>query len=166
MDTMRGNLSDHNSSEDDGMDYDRGDDEVARELPPAAIGQDERRMQVRAYNFWASLLVDRNLPSIEDLDPQNLPDFGPHSVLLDFSCGIEDPAIVFLGDKLAGECGASGKIENLSDVPSRSLLSRITDHHLQIIANQAPDRFRGGIRQPARRGDHVSRHPAALFQRQ
>ena len=98
-------------------------------------------MQVRAYNFWASLLVDRNLPSIEDLDPQNLPDFGPHSVLLDFSSGIEDPAIVFLGEKLAGECGASGKIENLSDVPSRSLLSRITDHHLQIIANQAPIGF-------------------------
>ena len=141
MDTMRGNLSGHNSSEDYGMDYDRGDDDVARELPPVAIGQDERRMQVRAYNFWASLLVDRNLPSIEDLDPQNLPDFGPHSVLLDFSSGIEDPAIVFLGEKLAVECGASGKIENLSDVPSRSLLSRITDHHLQIIANQAPIGF-------------------------
>lgn len=141
MDTLRGNLSGYSSSEDDGTNYDRGEDENYRELPPAAIGQDERRMQVRAYNFWASLLTDRILPSIEDLDPQNLPDFGPHSVLLDFSCGIDDPAIVFLGEKLAAECGASGPIGKLSDVPSRSLLSRITDHHLQIIANQAPIGF-------------------------
>ena len=41
MDTFRGNLSGHNSSDDDGMDYDRGDDEAVRELPPVAIGQDE-----------------------------------------------------------------------------------------------------------------------------
>jgi hypothetical protein len=141
MDTLRGNLSGYMSSEDDGTNYDRGEEENYRELPPAAIGQDERRMQVRAYNFWASLLTDRNLPSIEDLDPENLPDFGPNSVLLDFSSGIEDPAIVFLGDKLAAECGTTGPIAKLSDVPSRSLLSRITDHHMQIIANQAPIGF-------------------------
>ena len=45
---------------------------------------------------------------------------------------------VFLGSKLAAECGTDGPINKLSDVPSRSLLSRITDHHMQIIANQAP----------------------------
>ncbi len=141
MDTLRGNLSGYSSPDDDGPSYDRGEEENYREMPPAAIGQDERRMQVRAYNFWASLLTDRNLPSIEDLDPDNLPDFGPNSVLLDFSCGIDDPAIVFLGDRLAAECGTVGPIARLSDVPSRSLLSRITDHHLQIIANQAPIGF-------------------------
>ncbi len=141
MDTLRGNLSGYTSPEDHGTNYDRGEEENYRELPPAAIGQDERRMQVRAYNFWASLLTDRNLPSIEDLDPQDLPDFGPNSVLLDFSSGIDDPAIVFLGDKLAAECGTTGPIGKLSDVPSRSLLSRITDHHMQIIANQAPIGF-------------------------
>ena len=141
MDTLRGNLSGYSLPGDNSGDYDRGEDETGREPPPAAIGQDERRMQVRAYNFWASLLVDRSLPSIEDLDPHNLPDFGPHSVLLDFSCGIEDPAIVFLGDKLAAECGNGSPIGKLSDVPTRSLLSRITDHHLQIIANQAPIGF-------------------------
>ena len=33
----------------------------------AAIGNDERRMHVRAYNYWASLLNGRDIPSIEDL---------------------------------------------------------------------------------------------------
>ena len=41
----------------------------------AAIGTDERRMHVRAYNHWVSLLEGRDFPSIEDLDPANVEDF-------------------------------------------------------------------------------------------
>ncbi len=140
MDTLRGNFSDRDSF-DGGHDSGYHEDEAVRELPPSIIGQDERRMQVRAYNFWASMLDKRNFPSIEDLDPQNLPDFGPYSVLLDFTAGIENPAIQFLGAKLAEECGTDSSIAQLSDVPSRSLLSRITDHYMQILANQAPIGF-------------------------
>ena len=126
---------------DDQRDYELGDEDTAREAPPSPVGQDERRMQVRAYNHWASQLGDYNFPAIEDLDPESLTDFGPYSVLLDFTAGIEDPAIQYLGDKLAAECGAEEGFEKLSDVPSRSLLSRITDHYMQILANQAPIGF-------------------------
>ena len=137
MDTLRGTfetvdgLRDHESGEDDG-----------RESPPAAIGQDERRMQVRAYNHWASLLGSRNFPSIEDFDADDLPEFGPYSVLLDFTSGIENPGIAYLGELLAAECdvGTVG-LRALSDVPNRSLLTRITDHYMQILANQAPIGF-------------------------
>ena len=52
-----------------------------------SIGSDERRMQVRAYNFWVAMLGNRVYPSIEDLDPEQAGDFGPHSVLLDFTAG-------------------------------------------------------------------------------
>ncbi len=141
MDMLRGNFSGQDLPGGDDFDYDDAEDETGRELPPSSIGTDERRMQVRAYNFWASLLLDRSFPSIEELDPETLPDFGPFSVLLDFTSGIEDPAVIYLGNKLAGECGTQGPITKLSDVPSRSLLSRITDHYLQIIANQAPIGF-------------------------
>lgn len=140
MDTLRGNFGSTDFS-DDSVDFDLGEDENVRDLPPAAIGQDERRMQVRAYNHWASMLGDRTFPAVEELDPKNLEDFGPYSVLLDFSLGIEDPAVQFLGDELAAECGSNGRIERLSDVPARSLLSRITDHYMQILANQAPIGF-------------------------
>jgi hypothetical protein len=136
MDNLRGHFSDDGSN---GPDF--GDDETGRELPPLAIGQDERRMQVRAYNLWASLLDDRQFPSVDQLDAENLPDFGPFSVLLDFTGGIEDPSIRYLGDELAEECGGGGPIRRLSDVPSRSLLTRITDHYMQILANQAPIGF-------------------------
>ncbi|GAA4047772.1 PAS domain-containing protein [Parerythrobacter jejuensis] len=138
MDTLRGNFG---SFEEDSLNDDYGEDDISREAPPSPVGQDERRMQVRAYNHWASLLQDRNFPSIEDLAPDELPDFGPYSVLLDFTSGIENPAIHYLGDQLATECGAEAPIETLDDVPSRSLLSRITDHYMQILANQAPIGF-------------------------
>jgi hypothetical protein len=140
MDTYRGNFVDRDFG-DEAPGYEYGEDEAVREAPPSPVGQDERRMQVRAYNHWASLLADRNFPSVEDLDPDALPDFGPYSVLLDFTAGIENPAIHFLGDELAAECGAGEGIETLDDVPSRSLLSRITDHYMQILANQAPIGF-------------------------
>ncbi|MGL4312931.1 MAG: PAS domain-containing protein [Sphingomonas sp.] len=105
------------------------------------IGTDERRMQVRAYNYWVSLLDGRAYPAIADLNPENIADFGPHSVLLDFTDGIEDPSIRYLGSVLREECGMVGEDVRISQVPGRSLLSRLTDHYLQIIANRAPIGF-------------------------
>ncbi|MEO9599034.1 hypothetical protein [Parasphingorhabdus sp.] len=116
------------------------DDDGAVEAPPA-IGQDERRMHVRAYNFWAGLLGERQFPSVEDLSPESDDDFGPNSVLLDFTSDVENPAIQFLGRALREECDIESSIASIEDVPGRSLLSRITDHYLQIIANQAPIGF-------------------------
>lgn len=138
MDSLRGFDSDMLG--DDGQDsaYDP-DPPVAQPKPD--IGSDERRMHVRAYNHWVSLLQGRAYPSIEDLDPANIADFGPHSVLLDFSRGIEDPAIAFLGRALREECALDVDTTMISQVPSRSLLSRLTDHYLQIIANRAPIGF-------------------------
>jgi hypothetical protein len=117
------------------------DEQGAVAAPPPPIGQDERRMQVRAYNFWASLLDQGQFPPVQSLLDGQLPDFADHSVLLHFDSGIEDPAIPFLGQVLADECEAGGPLRRLSDIPGRSLLSRITDHYLQIIANQAPIGF-------------------------
>jgi len=145
MDTLRSNSRAYEPSssdiEDAALDEDCAQDEPC-EAPPPAIGTNERRMQVRAYNFWASQLADRNFPSIADLRPDDVGDFGCNAVLLDFSKGSEDPRIGYLGAELAKECDVGGKeISRLSDVPSRSLLSRITDHYMQILANQAPIGF-------------------------
>lgn len=106
-----------------------------------AIGVDERRMHVRAYNYWCSLLDGRDYPSIEDLEPGDIDDFGPHSVLLDFTEGVDDPATPYIGTAIRTECGLESDIKHISDVPGRSLLSRLTDHYMQIIANRAPVGF-------------------------
>ncbi len=136
MDTQRSSF---------GTDGGQSLDDPGAEAPgieaPPLVGQDERRMHVRAYNHWARLLAGRSFPSIEALDVDSLGDFGPHSVLLDFTSGIENPALTFVGDALARECALDGDVQYIADVPRRSLLSRLTDHYLQIIANRAPIGF-------------------------
>src|SRR3954466_15043549 len=134
MDSLRafGEEADYSPSADE--------DEAAIEAPPE-IGTDERRMHVRAYNYWVSLLDGKAYPSVKDLDPHSLDDFGPNSVLLDFSEGDEDAKVAWLGPALRLECDLVGDIRRISDVPKRSLLSRLTDHYMQIIANQAPIGF-------------------------
>lgn len=142
MDNLHGQFPGYDGPSDDpNPGPNSGEEDEARDVPPASIGRDERRMQVRAYNFWASMLDDRQLPAIEGLKPETLSDFGPFSVLLDFSQGIENPGVSYLGERLGAECGADGAIRSLADVPPRSLLSRITDHYMEILANQAPIGF-------------------------
>ena len=107
----------------------------------AAIGADERRMHVRAYNHWVSLLDGRDYPSIEDLDPASITDFAPNSVLLDFTGGRDNPATPYIGAAIRAECDIADDVTQIDKVPSRSLLSRLTDHYMQIIANRAPVGF-------------------------
>ncbi|PKP87805.1 MAG: hypothetical protein CVT78_05705 [Alphaproteobacteria bacterium HGW-Alphaproteobacteria-17] len=128
MDGMRGLLAGSHDQDDAAIDA------------PASVGVDERRMQVRAYNYWASLLADRAYPSVEDLDLEGA-DFGAHSVLLDFTAGVENPGIAFLGERLREESQIGDDVHYISQIPGRSLLSRLTDHYLQIIANRAPIGF-------------------------
>ena len=134
--------------------HDRLEDGQAAVTPPPAakadpataeplfdLGGDERRMHVRAYNHWVSLLKGRACPLIEDLDPAGIADFGAHGVLLDFAGDVTDPGVRFLGRALRDECGLETGIARVAEVPARSLLSRLTDHYLQIIANKAPIGF-------------------------
>jgi hypothetical protein len=125
---------------DEQPDYGSAEEDGGIEVPPD-IGLDERRMHVRAYNYWVSLLDGRPYPSIRDLEPDTLGDFGPNSVLLDFSEGDEDPQVSWLGHALREECDLLGEVRRISAVPKRSLLSRLTDHYMQIIANKAPIGF-------------------------
>jgi hypothetical protein len=125
---------------DEQSDYGVAEDDGGIEVPPE-IGLDERRMHVRAYNYWVSLLDGRAYPSTKALDPEALGDFGPNSVLLDFSDGSDDPKVAWLGDALREECDLIGDVRRISEVPKRSLLSRLTDHYMQIIANKAPIGF-------------------------
>jgi len=106
---------------------------------PPAVATDERRLQVRAYNRWIALLRGRAYPSIEDIYADT-GGFGDYGVVLDFSAGPANPGVVYLGAALREECGVE-EVRSVADVPSRSLLSRLTDHYLQIIANRAPIGF-------------------------
>ncbi|MXO49409.1 hypothetical protein GRI69_14220 [Erythrobacter vulgaris] len=117
------------------------DDGAHSNPPPSPVGQDERRMQVRAYNHWSSLLGSESLPHIEDLEPEFLGDFGPYSVLLDFSTGSTTPTIQFMGKELSRECRLGDAIETLQEIPRDSLLSKIAENYLDVVSAQAPVSF-------------------------
>ena len=114
------------------------DDELA---PANAIGTDERRMHVRAYNYWVSLLDGRPFPTRDDIDLTLGGDFADHSVLLDFRDGVDEPRVPHIGALLQAECGVTSSLDTVAAIPPRSLLSRLTDHCLQIIANRSPIGF-------------------------
>ena len=139
MDGFHGNFLDRIAAAQGSDDW-NDEDEIGVELP-VIIAQDDRRMQVRAYNHWAGLLGDRALPAIGDLRLDQMPDFAPYAVVLDFSDGMDNPAVAFVGDKLAAECGTTRAIQRLTDAPEQSLLARITGHYGQIHHNQAPIGF-------------------------
>lgn len=106
----------------------------------APVGR-ERRMNVRAYNYWASLLDGRNFPSVVDLEPDRIETFRDNSILLDFSRDPERPAMRYVGKSLREECGLRPGETRPEQIPGRSMLSRLTDHYLEIIANRAPIGF-------------------------
>ncbi|MBB3909718.1 hypothetical protein [Sphingomonas desiccabilis] len=109
--------------------------------PQRMVGGDERRMHVRAYNHWISLLKGRAYPTIEELDPASAGDFGPHGVLLDFSHDDAEPRIRFIGHAVREECGVTSGILRIADVPQNSLLARLTEQYPQILASGAPIGF-------------------------
>ena len=91
-------------------------------------------------------------------------DFSGHSVLLDFTCGRDNPAIALYRRRDPRRMRRSATTSaTIADVPSRSLLSRLTDHYMQIIANRAPIGFEAEFDNPARRDHLLSRHPDALL---
>ena len=88
-----------------------------------------------------------------------------NSVLLDFTCGRDNPAIPYIGAAIREECGLDEDTRTIADVPSRSLLSRLTDHYMQIIANRAPIGFEAEFANQREQNDLLSRHPDAFFVR-
>ena len=115
-------------------------DEPCMDLPPM-IGTDERRMHVRAYETWLSLLDGRDYPAIGDLDPDGLGEFGPYSVLLDFSADRANPSISYLGSALREEGEIGPDVRGVTDVPPRTIMARLTEHYSEILDNRAPVGF-------------------------
>ncbi|MEX6725526.1 hypothetical protein [Parapedomonas caeni] len=116
-------------------------DDPLFEPPPVLPQADERRMNVRAYNYWTSILRGRTFPSVLDLEPGRIEEFRDKSLLLDFSRDPERPMLRYIGRDLREECGISLAEARPEDVPGRSLISRLTDHYLEILANRAPIGF-------------------------
>jgi hypothetical protein len=133
MDSRHDHASDFGLSE--------ADESFAPDGQAASAGAEERRMQVRAYNHWAALLDGRELPSIDDLEDTDLTAFADNSLLIDFTSGLDNPALSYVGAAIRDESGLGETAEPFTQVPARSLLSSVIRHCPMMIADRAPFGF-------------------------
>lgn len=108
-----------------------------------AIGADDRRMHVRAYNFWLSVLNGHSIPLVSDFDPAAIADFGQHSFLLDFRENPHNPKISFLGYALRNLDKLTYHVNHISDAPEGSLIGHMatTPHFAAVIEQKGPVGF-------------------------
>ena len=100
----------------------------------------EPRLQLRAYQHWLALTGDAALPPVAALDLE-APGFADHGLLLRFRPGGGKPALDHVGEALCEECGLERRPRSLDHIPARSILSRLTDHWLQVVAARLPVGF-------------------------
>lgn len=81
----------------------------------------ERRKHASVFNYWLSIRGKRQFPAIRDLDPLEISDAGPFSMLMEMIGGGEDAEIRHIGHAIRAGVEAS----RISEVPAPSLLSCI-----------------------------------------
>lgn len=107
-------------------------DSVAAEILLSSfksISAPERRRHATIFNYWLSIRGDRQFAPIRDLDPLEISDAGPCSVLLEMIGGGEDGEIRHLGEAIK----AGVEADKISEAPNPSLLSCIANK-LPIVA--------------------------------
>jgi len=93
------------------------------------IAAAERRKHASVFNYWLSIRRDRQFPPIRDLDPLEISDAGPFSILLEMIGGGEDAEIRHLGQALKN----GTDVDKIGEAPNPSLLSCIASR-LPIVA--------------------------------
>src|SRR5690349_25101195 len=81
----------------------------------------ERRKHAIVFNYWLSIRGERQFPPIRDLDPLEISDAGPFSLLFEMIGGGEDAEIRHIGHAIKAGIDA----EKVSQAPNPSLLSCI-----------------------------------------
>ena len=94
-----------------------------------SIDAAERRRHASVLNYWLSIRGDKDVAPIRDLDPLEISDAGPNSLLLELIGGGEDADIKHRGDALLPHAGH----DRLSQAARPSLLACIAGK-LAIVA--------------------------------
>ena len=94
-----------------------------------SIDAAERRRHASVLNYWLSIKGDKDVAPIRDLDPLQISDAGPNSLLLELIGGGEDAEVKHHGAALAEHVGA----DRLSQAPRPSLLTCVANK-LAIVA--------------------------------
>jgi hypothetical protein len=93
------------------------------------IGDADRARHASVLEYWLSIRGNRELPPLRDLDPLEISDAGPDSVLLELIGGGEDATIRYIGAVLK----PAAEVEHIAEAPRSSILASIAKK-LSIVA--------------------------------
>lgn len=102
-----------------------------------SIGEEERCRHAAVVDYWLSIRGDRDFPTIRDLDPLQISDAGPCSMLLELIDSGEDAAIRHIGETLK----AGAEVARISEAPRRSLLACIAGKLAVVAISRDPLAF-------------------------
>ncbi len=101
----------------------------------------ERRITFCLYEYWEKLAGENSLPALKDMNREEIAPFKKNLVLLDLRNGQDRPTFQVIGQELQEDLEADLSNMPVSSVPRRTMLSRITDHYQEVLANRVPIAF-------------------------
>ncbi|WP_417320890.1 PAS domain-containing protein [Emcibacter sp.] len=102
----------------------------------------ERRTTFQLFERWEALAGDMQaMPSLRELDPEDIAPHKDHMVLIDLRDSDSAPSLQVIGHALTEDLEEDLTGKSLDDIPRRTMISRITDHYLEVLANRSPISF-------------------------
>jgi len=101
----------------------------------------ERRITFCLYESWEKIAGSSGLPALKRLQRQEIEAFKSNLVLLDLRNGKDNPIFQVIVNGLTEDLEVDLVGRPIAEVPRRSMLSRVTDHYLEVLANRVPIAF-------------------------
>ena len=101
----------------------------------------ERRITFCLYESWEKIAGSSGLPALKRLKSQEIEAFKSNLVLLDLRNGKDNPIFQVIGNGLTEDLEVDLVGRPIAEVPRRSMLSRVTDYYLEVLANRVPIAF-------------------------
>jgi hypothetical protein len=98
----------------------------------------ERRLVLRLLDYWRSAAGDDGIPSLEDIDPEAIPDMWPFCFVLNLSGDRDDPVFEYVGTALIDDCGIDVTGLSISAVPRHTLPEQALRYARQALERRVP----------------------------
>lgn len=101
----------------------------------------ERRITFCLYEYWEKLAGNVGLPALKNMSREQIAPFKNHLTLLDLRESVDQPTFQVVGQALQEDLDFDLTHKSVSDVPRRTMISRIVDHYQEVLANRVPIAF-------------------------
>ena len=110
-------------------------------MNPVDDTEREKRITFQLHDYWVGLANDRDLPPLRSLKPEDIAPYKENMVLIDLRDPEKEPTLQVIGTLLQKDLDQDLTLKGISEIPPDSLISRITEHYLEVILSKSPISF-------------------------